>query len=349
MRKILFMVAIIAIIGISAGCASSDQPVAPTETPVSTSNASAVTFAAVQVTKDILPSVVNIVTESVEMGMFLQQVPVEGAGTGIIYDTNGYIVTNNHVVEGAKTITVNLPDGRSFDGKLVGGDVYTDLAVVKIEATDLTPAVLGDSSVIEVGEPVLAVGHAFNLPGGPTVTEGVISARERDITESSSVTLVHVIQTDAAINPGNSGGPLVNMDAQVIGINTAELSSGVGLGFAIAINEARPIILDLIEFGHVQRASLGIQAIDDTPSLAYQYGLAVSEGVVVVDVTPDSPAATIGLEPGDVIVKIGESDLTNTSELAQVLQAYKTGDMADLVYYRGNDLITVQVTFQEAQ
>ena len=210
------------------------------------------------IVKKLRPSVVHIQTEAVRLDVFNRPIPVGGVGSGEVLDLQGHILTNNHVIAGAERILVTLSDGRGLEAVLVGGDSSIDLAVIKVEAEDLTPILIGSSSELEVGEQVVAMGHALDLPGGPTVTSGLVSALERSITVDERITIEHLIQTDAAINPGNSGGPLVNLDGEMVGVNTAKIQSGEGIGFAIAIDPAMPLIEELIADGRIGRGFLGV-------------------------------------------------------------------------------------------
>ena len=192
---------------------------------------------------------VHILTEAVRLDQFNQPFPARGVGTGEIIDEQGHVLTNNHVIEGAETILVTLSDGRAFEAELIGGDAILDLAVLRIVAENLVPISIGKSSALRVGDSVIAIGHALNLPGGPTITGGWVSALNRSIDVSPTITMRNLIQTDAAINPGNSGGPLINLDGEMVGISTAKLPSGEGIGFAIAIDPAMPLIEELIANG----------------------------------------------------------------------------------------------------
>jgi S1-C subfamily serine protease len=260
-----------------------------------------------------------------------------GVGTGFVIDEEGHIVTNNHVIttdtiQPAEEITVTLADGSSHTASIVGRDRPTDLAVLAIDADGLTPIGLGDSSRLRVGEDVVAIGNALNLLGGPTVTKGVVSALGRLIEETvpgtnTTVTIPDAIQTDALINPGNSGGPLVNASGQVVGITTAVIrgSTAEGIGLAISIDLAKPIVTELIEDGQVNRGFLGISATQITPDLADTFDLGVDHGVGVQEVEPEGPAERAGLQPGDIIVRIDETEIRNTGELFQALTKYRAG------------------------
>ncbi len=284
---------------------------------------------------------------------FSAPVPV-GNGSGAIIDPQGYILTNNHVVEQAQALKVTLPDGRSFDAQLVGRDPATDVAVIKIHGSNLPSIPLGDSSQLHVGDWVVAIGNALGLEGGPTVTKGVVSAMNRTITEENGASLVGLIQTDAPINPGNSGGPLVNLNGELVGINTAipgPTGQGVqpyGIGFAISINEAKPIIQQLISQGRVIRPYLGIAPVTITPAIAFQLGLSVDKGVIVDSVSPNSPAANAGFRQGDVITAVDGKPIASEAELRQAIQAHKIGDTMELTVLRNGKQMTVRVQLAQA-
>jgi S1-C subfamily serine protease len=312
------------------------------------------------VSEDVKPAVVEVTNEQALPGLVNPSgaVPV-GVGTGVIYDNQGHILTNDHVVTGAQSIVVSLPDGRTFPAKLLGEDARTDLAVVQISGSNLPVAVLGDSSQVQVGDWVVAIGNALALSGGPTVTAGVVGATGRAIQEPSTSTgagpfLFDLIQTDAPINPGNSGGPLVNLDGQVIGINTlggGATSSGVqtqGIGFAISINTAKPIADQLVATGKVIHPYLGISYVPLNPALAAQNGIPVPYGAYVTAVVPGSPAANAGVQVNDVITAIDGTNLDSDSALAQILNQHKPGDTVTLTVQRGSQTLTVKVTLGEA-
>ena len=303
----------------------------------------------VEVVKILRPSVVHIATQALTTGMFNQPIPLEGVGTGIILDLEGHILTNNHVVEGAQNIIVTLNTDESFAAVVVGVDPRTDTAVIRIEAEGLQPAKLGDSSALEVGEDVIAIGHALGLAGGPTVSKGVVSALGRSIETDpgSRIVIVDLIQTDASINPGNSGGPLVNDRAEVVGINTAVIQESQGIGFAININDAAVVAEQIIANGFVQRGLLGIRPDNVTPSIAAQAGFPVNEGVWVESVTEGGAAEAAGLLPGDIIVQLGDDPIANTGELAKFLLAHPPGETVAVVFFRGSESITGEITLGE--
>ena len=275
----------------------------------------------------------------------------QGAGTGFIVDSGGLIVTNSHVVEGAQRLTVTLPppDGRTFDAQVVGTDAQTDLAVLKIDASNLPSVPLGDSSALRVGEWVVAIGNALALGGGPTVTAGVVSALGRDVEAPSGATLYGLIQTDAAINPGNSGGPLVNLRGEVVGVNTLGATEANGIGFAIAIDTARPIVEQLRQQGAVTRAYLGVQVQSVTPAVAAAAGLARTDGVLVARVVAGGPAARAGLQANDVLVALGDVPIADQQDLQQALAGrFRPGETVAVRIERGGTEQTVTVTLGES-
>lgn len=292
-------------------------------------------------------SVVEIRTESVTNSLFLRQFVTEGAGSGVIISEDGYIVTNNHVIEDARSILVALHDGTTYEAQLVATDSKMDIGVIKIEASGLTPAILGDSDSLSVGEPVVAVGNPLGQLGG-TVTNGIVSALDREIILNNEHR--NLLQTNAAINPGNSGGGLFNADGELIGIVVAK-SSGEdveGLGFAIPINDAKPIIEDLIAQGYVGgRVSLGITALDlTTPQLAAQYGFK-TPGVYVQSVIENSSAANGGLQPGDCFVSINDTAIEAISDITSILNESSVSDQLMITVKRDGKIVELTLTLQE--
>jgi S1-C subfamily serine protease len=286
----------------------------------------------------VAPAVVSIVTETVTYNWFWQAVPQTGAGSGIIVSPDGYIVTNNHVVEDAQTVTVTLSDGNAFEATIVGTDAQTDLAVVKIDASNLSYLhFLSDSlEQLSVLDSVVAVGNALALPGGPTWTLGVVSNLGRSIQLDTGVVLNDIIQTDAAINAGNSGGPLINMAGQVVGINVAIASNAENIGFAISTDTAIPVVQSLITEGKVVRPWLGVQVTTVTPSIQRYYSLSVNAGALITSVTTGSPASRAGLRAGDVIVKMDDEDINTSQDLISAIRSHQIGDQVEIVYYRGS-------------
>ncbi|MDP2674822.1 MAG: trypsin-like peptidase domain-containing protein, partial [Dehalococcoidia bacterium] len=244
----------------------------------------------------------------------------------------------------AQKITVTLSDGRQFQARIVGRDAPTDLAVLKIDADGLTPVELGSSAGLQVGESVVAIGNALDLPGGPTVTQGVVSAKGRLIQEND-VTIPDAIQTDASINPGNSGGPLVNMRGQVVGITTAVIrGQAEGIGLAIAIDSAEPIVQELIDVGRVDRGFLGVSMVEITPSLAESFGLAVDHGIGLQSLEPGGPADAAGLRQGDIIVKLAGEEIKNSGDLFKALTENRAGDRVEVEFFRGSSQKSAEIT-----
>ena len=284
----------------------------------------------------VQPAVVSIQTEEfTPRGIF-----PSGAGTGVILTPDGEVLTNSHVVENANRIRVTLfGETRQRTATLIGRDPSNDLALIKIDgATGLPNAVLGDSKEAEVGDDVVAIGNALALPGGPTVTRGIISAVDRSIGTEDG-TLEGLIQTDTAINPGNSGGPLVNAGGEVIGINTAVLRGGAeGIGFAISTEVAQPVLDRLRRGGSSVRtvAFLGVRTATLTPEIRENFDLTPESGAVIAEeVQPDTPASEIGLETFDVIVEFGGEEITTSAELRAAVQSHDPGDEVEIVYFRG--------------
>ena len=296
----------------------------------------------------VKPSVVAINTKATTYNIFNQPYTQEGAGSGWIIDENGYIVTNNHVVEGAQSITVTLDDGRTFPAAIVGTDFLTDLAVVKIEAENLVRASEGDSSELVLGEWVLAIGNSLGL--GVTPSEGIVRSLGASITISPGQTLHDLIGTSAAINPGNSGGPLVNMWGEVVGITSVKISMvGVeAMGWAISIDSAVPIITALINSGHVIRPYLGISYTDVTPYLVWMNDLTTTQGIFVAEVFTGYAAEEAGLKPKDVIVGFNGAEIANTDDFIQAMTACEIGQRVEIVYYRGNNKYTTSATLTES-
>jgi len=281
--------------------------------------------------------------------VFGQVTPTQGVGTGFIIDEEGHIVTNNHVItvdsdQPAERITITLDDGRQFQASIVGRDAPTDLAVLQIDADGLTPAALGSSEALQVGDDVLAIGNALDLPGGPTVTKGVVSAKGRLI-QQDGITIPDVIQTDASINPGNSGGPLVNKRGEVVGITTAVIrGQAEGIGLAISIDSARPIVEELIDKGQVGRGLLGVTIVEITPALADSFDLAVDHGIGLQDVQPGGPARRAGLQPGDIIVELAGQEINNSGDLFQVLTDHRAGETVTVEFFRDGSRESTEVT-----
>lgn len=314
-----------------------------------TSTAASSADGLVGVINAITPSVVEITTEQMvttSYGFWGGQQIVSGAGSGVIYTSDGYIITNNHVVEGAEQITVKLNDGNTYNATLVGADSQSDIAVIKIDATGLTPAVLGDSDALAIGETAIAVGNPSNL--GVTSTDGIISALNRSITVEGNT--MNLIQTSAAISPGNSGGGLFNSKGELIGIVNAKNAdeNAEGLGFAIPINTVKTVAQDLIENGYVTgRPALGITVVSITDAqTAMQYGVSTL-GAYVQSVSDGSGAANAGMKAGDRIVSVGTKTVTTATDVTNALQDYSAGDTVQVQVDRNGELITLNVVLGE--
>lgn len=325
-----------------AGSAAQEKPAASQE--ISDARNTPVVRAA----KAVGPAVVGITNKAVARDWFNNPVQVEGAGSGVIFRKDGYIVTNNHVISGAKEIIVSLSDGRSLSGKLVGADELTDLAVVKVDADDLPTAEFGDSDDIMVGEPAIAIGNPMGLEFQGSVTSGVISALNRSLEIDDRV--LKVVQTDAAINPGNSGGALVNADGKVIGINSAKIARSdiEGMGFAIPINTVKDIVNELMTSGKVTRPYLGVGIFDKETAGRYGYILNVDKGVYIESVTVNGPAYKAGLRRGDIILSIGDKETNKVSDVRNTILDSKVGDSVKVKYERNGNVSTVDVALEAA-
>jgi S1-C subfamily serine protease len=320
----------------------------------------------IAVYKRVQPSVVNITSTTLVFNFFYGAVPSQGQGSGFILDKAGHILTNNHVIEGAnRGIEVQLSDKRKFKAKVIGTDRVHDLALLQIEASNLQPVTLADSSEIAVGQEVLAIGNPFGLSG--TMTRGIVSSI-RSIRTSDGSPIENAIQTDAAINPGNSGGPLLNSRGEVIGINTMIASNGAdqnsGIGFAIPVNTAKAVLSDLIRYGQVKRPSLGIVSFAIGPDLASQMELAADSGVLIQRVIPGGAAARAGLHGGnqqaylgntpimlggDLIVAIDGQEVTSTQDISAIMDKHQSGDTVSVTIYRGRQQMTFKLLLGEAK
>jgi len=300
----------------------------------------------VDIGKLVGPSVVGIVSTVEYQGFFSQEV-TSGNGSGIIFSADGHIVTNHHVIEGAKSVKVVLNTGKEYDAKLIGSDAKTDLAVIKIEAEDLQVATFGDSTSLEAGEKVVAIGNPLGLEFAGSLTQGIISAVNRTVTVDQRT--YKMIQTDAAINPGNSGGALVNEFGEVIGINSVKVSSsGVeGLGFAIPVSDAKPIIEDLINFGYVKgRPLIGLSLRYVTEQEAYYYNFP-SKGLFVVEVTPGTGAEKAGIQKGDIILSCDGKEVEGVEALNEIRDTHKAGDTIKLKINRNGKEMEIPVVLGE--
>lgn len=295
----------------------------------------------------VQPAVVAIRTRSLSLGDFLRPEPAEGAGTGVIISPDGIIVTNNHVVAGAQSIDVVFGNDTTKPAQILGRDATADLAVLKVDASGLQAATLGDSDRLRVGDDVLAIGNALALEGGPSVTRGIVSAKDRTIVAGNGIRLENVIQTDTAINRGNSGGPLVNADGEVVGINTAVAGDAQNVGFSIAITQARPIIEELRSGTTRTRPFLGVQMFNVTPAVAEELQLEVDEGALVAEITEGSGAEVAGMRAGDVIVDIDGEKISDAGDVSDAVRKHKPGDEIKVTVARGGERETLTVRLGE--
>lgn len=300
-----------------------------------------------QVAELVKNSVVEITTEQIVTGSFMQQYVSEGAGSGVIITADGYIVTNHHVIEGATNINVRLADGTEYAARLIGSDAKADLAVLKIEATELTPAAYGSSAELQVGETVVAVGNPLGELGG-TVTQGIISALDREITIEN--TTMRLLQTDTAINPGNSGGGMFNTSGQLVGVVNAK-SAGEeieGLGFAIPIDTAKLVVEDLISYGYVTgRVDPGFTFVEINDSMTAMMYRVNELGLYISAVAANSDAAKAGFQSGDYVVSVGGTKVTTEAEANAVIDSKKVGESLDLVIKRSGAEQTITLTLSE--
>lgn len=301
-----------------------------------------------EIAKRVGPSIVGISCTSIIRGYFGNQTS-ESSGSGIIIDSAGHIVTNYHVIEGASKITVKLTSGNQYDATVVGGDQKTDIAVIKITANEqINVATIGNSDEVEVGSLAVAIGNPLASELFGTVTAGVISGVNRSMTVGQRE--MNLIQTDAAISPGNSGGALINKYGEVIGINSVKLvdDAAEGLGFAIPMNEAVPIMQDLMNYGYVKgRPMIGVSVREITKELAYYNNLLVEEGLYVMSVTEGSGAATAGIARGDIITKFDGQKVTSATQMNKIRDKHKAGDRVNVSILRGNIEQNVQITLTE--
>jgi len=292
--------------------------------------------------ESVSKSVVHINTVRVVQDYYYRRFPVKGSGSGFILDVEGHIVTNAHVIRQADKIGVVLHGNKPVEGSILGVCRSIDIAVVKIDPIDLYPAVMGDSDKVRVGERVYAIGNPFGLVGEPTVTSGVISAKDRSI-KSPEASMDGLIQTDAPINPGNSGGPLVNMQGKVIAINTAIIPYAQGIGFAIPTNKAMECIEQIKTHGSIMTPWIGIQGVSVTPQVASYYRLGVDHGVLVTNIVPGSPAENSRIDSGDVILGLGKSTVRNIEDLRRELDLHRVGEEIGLTVARGKQRGTIKL------
>ncbi len=326
-------------------------PINPTWTPPQTSETQdpQVLPSIADVVAKVKPSVVAITTEVITSDFFNRQYTQQGAGSGWIIDGDGIIVTNNHVIEDARSITVTLDDGSTYDVDMdsIFIDQLSDLAILEVDARGLPELDIGESSKLRVGDWVIAIGNA--LGQGIRATEGIISRRGVQLPVSAGQTLYDLIETTAAINPGNSGGPLVNLSGEVIGITSAKIATiGVeGMGYAISTETAIPILEEMIQKGYVVRPWLGVSLYTVDQFAILRYDLAVEKGVLITEVAPDSPAARAGLQPGDVIVRFNGTEITSAEELVRAIHASEIGQKVEMTFWRGETRSTTEITLAE--
>ena len=280
-----------------------------------------------EVAEKVGPAVVGISTTK---SNWMDSTSSESAGSGIVFDLDGYIVTNQHVIEGGTKIMVSLPNGKKAEAKVIGQDAKTDLAVLKVEEKGLTTAKFGNSDSIRVGDSVIAIGNPLGEKFAGSVTSGIVSAKQREMTmqEQGYTRTYNVIQTDASINPGSSGGALLNANGEVIGINTLKISSAEGMGFAIPINEAKTIIDELIKTGYIKRPFLGVGSVYLDAETAKAYG--IPSGIGIKQVVQGSAAEKAGLNPGDIITEIEGKKVESADDLTNVMNKKKIGDTLKL-------------------
>ncbi len=311
-----------------------------------------------------IASVVNITSRVMTYDFFYGLVPQEGQGSGFVIDKEGHILTNYHVIAEARQVEVTLHNRKKYKATIVGTDKSHDLAIVQIKAPDLQPITLGDSTNLQVGQKVYAIGNPFGLAG--TLTRGIVSSI-RQVQEPDGLVIDEAIQTDAAINPGNSGGPLLNWHGQVIGINTMIASSvgqSAGIGFAIPINTAKAVVNDLVTLGRVRRPALGVRTIPIDSEIAEELGLAADYGLLIVQAVPGGSADSAGLRGGseraylgnipitiggDLIVAINGEKVESQQNLAQIMNKHRAGDTVKVTIFRGKKQLEVPVVLGEAR
>lgn len=301
------------------------------------------------VAKKAMSSVVGITTVEVQEYLFAQR-EVPGTGSGVIVDANGYILTNSHVIAdgNAKSIVVLFENGEKLPGDVIWNDSKLDLAIVKVDATGLPVATLGDSEKLEVGEIAIAIGNPLGLEFQRTVTSGIISGLNRSIQFENNNVINNLIQTDASINPGNSGGPLLNSKGEVIGINTAKIRSGEGLGFSIPINEIKLIIENIAKNGTVKTVFMGISGVTvEEYEAKLGINLGIEHGVILIQVGENTPASKAGLLNGDIITKIDKDEIRDMSQLKAILYKYKKDDKATITVIRNNTETNIEIEFTE--
>jgi serine protease Do len=315
--------------------AVSGTVIAPPASPTSVQPLSVI-----DVVRKVGPSVVAILTERLDYSYYLEPVPSKGGGSGFIISSDGYIATNNHVVNQAKSIKVVLADGRILDAKVQGTDSFSDVAVIKINAQNLSAITFSDSRKLQIGQPVVAIGNAFLLAGGYTVTQGIVSALGRSIQIGDEPIIHDMIQTDAAINPGNSGGPLVTMNGEVIGINTAKIGGGENVGFAVSSARAEPVTAQIIKHGKIIWPWLGIDGVTLTSIIAADMGLPVKEGILVMRIYSGGPASRAGVVAKDIITMLGDTQVKTADELQTALMQRRVGEEVKITFIHDGKIKT---------
>lgn len=356
----IILVSLLMLVGCTvAGASNDDSTFSITTTPTITSTETDIPATQsteliaeypdfISVIAKVRPSVVAITTEVTISGFFGGFYTQQGAGSGWIINTDGLIVTNNHVIENVSSITVTLEDGRSFPADAIYSDDVSDLAVIKINAQNLPALSIGDSSKLQVGQWVIAIGNSLGM--GISATKGIVSALNISLSSNPGENLDNLIQTDAAINPGNSGGPLVNLKGELVGINSIKISQvGVeGMGYAISIEEAKPVIDQLIQNGYVIRPYLGVDLYTVDQFVILRFDLPINKGAFVTNVASGSPADKAGIAPGDVIIAINDKELSSAEELTALIHSFDIGQQIEITFYHNKTIKNVTATLTKA-
>ncbi|MHB1907281.1 MAG: S1C family serine protease [Nitrososphaerales archaeon] len=300
-----------------------------------------------QATERLSESVVSIDATVYTRSRRLGVMPIEGSGSGFVFDSGGHVITNNHVVDSADAVRVSLKDGRVIKGRVIGQDPATDIALIKLESRENLPsAKLGDSENLKVGQITLAIGNSLGLPGGPTVSLGVVSALGRPLPGADFI-YEGFIQTDAAVNPGNSGGPLANLLGEVIGVNTAIIPYANGIGFAIPVNMVKHIVEQILENGRVVRPWIGISVVDVDQSISRRFDLGTEKGTMIIGVSRYSPADEAGLRERDVITKINGREVRKMKDLLTELAKSSIGAGTELTILRRGEQMVASLRLVE--
>ncbi len=302
----------------------------------------------VYVADKVRPAVVGIVNKTVAYDIFGRQLQRETSGSGLVITSDGYIVTNNHVVQNSKGLAVLLSDGRTMDAKTIGTDPSTDLAVIKVDATALPVGTFGDSDALRLGQLAVAIGNPLGLDFERTVTQGVVSGLDRFLVVGDFY--LRLIQTDAGINPGNSGGPLVNAKGEVIGLNSAKINVDAveGMGFAIPSNQVKRIAQEIIATGRVRRAFVGVELIDKRIATAWGYDIKIDQGLYVSRTVQGGPAAKAGMQKGDIILEFNGTQVSQVGTFQALLREKSPGEEVMLKVLRGSKEMTVKIVLTEA-